>query len=399
MRFLIIVGAMVLLCGCSRSGTLSIEREDLAVFEIGVFEDELDLFNLEGRGILKKTELTMRDGQFFIVNGVSGKVVRYNSYGDLLFMIYNEETNPRLLNLKQKTEGAAETRWAHAWALQEPSYIAVDSQKKIFVVDKLPPERHSLDTTEKAILDSIVLCFDETGRFIEYLGQEGPGSTPFARVEGLWTSQDDSIVVASRFSKGIRVYCFDSSGSHRTTLQFDNERLPIPEEKQGVIMTVESITVAPDMPLLYLKINYYRRIIDTAVNASAGVEVDSSWLWVVDMESGEYIRHIEIPFYESLITENNKKTSEQLVYSLFGAANGEKLFFYVPVEEGYAIMILQADETLKQRRGTIKVNPDELEYITFNVSADGVLSALLANNFNVRLVWWRTDKLAREMGS
>ncbi|GMO30350.1 MAG: hypothetical protein Pg6A_19320 [Termitinemataceae bacterium] len=210
-----------LLCAsCSRSAVRSIEREDLATFDIGVMENELDLFNIEGRGSFKKTELAMRDGQFFITNGTGNKVVRYNSYGDLLFMIYNEENNPTPVQLKPKSENAAETRWAQPWALQEPSHIAVDSLKKIFVVDKLPPERHNVDTLEKAILDSIVLHFDENGRFIEYLGQEGRGGTPFARVEGIWTSRKDELVVACRFSKGIKVYCYDAGGDHRTTLEF-----------------------------------------------------------------------------------------------------------------------------------------------------------------------------------
>ena len=100
----------------------------MASFDIGVLEDELDIFNIEGRAGHKKTELAMRDGQFYVSNGPGSKIVRYNSYGDLLFMIYNDETNPRLLNLKQKTDGAAETRWAWAWPLREPSFIAVDSK-------------------------------------------------------------------------------------------------------------------------------------------------------------------------------------------------------------------------------------------------------------------------------
>ena len=382
---------------CSRSTAVSIAREDLAVFNIGVFEDELDLFDLERRGGMKKTELAMRDGQFFIANGTGGKVVRYNSYGDLLFMIYNEETNPRLLTLKQKTDGAEETRWAHSWALQEPSEIAVDSRKYIYVVDKLPAERHSIDSEEKAVLDTIVLCFDETGRFIEYLGQEGPGGTPFARVEGVWTTKNDQVVVACRFSKGLRVYCYDSAGQHLTTLQFYFSELLVPEGKQGVITSFESLAVAPDEPLLYLKINYYRDIFDTAVGTTAGVEVDSSYLWVVDMDSGSYLRSVEIPFYELVTVENNRRESENVLYSLFGAANEGKVFFYTPVEEGYAILILGADGSNKRRHGVIKVAPEEQQFITFNVSADGVLSALLADNFDVRLVWWRTDKLAREM--
>jgi hypothetical protein len=379
-----------LAAGCSKDYSISIEREDLAAFPIGMFEDELDLFNLEQRGGMKKTEFAMRDGQFFIANGTGAKVVRYNSYGDLLFMIYNEETNPRLLNLKQKSEDADETRWAYAWDLRQPSHIAVDSQKNIFVVDKLPPERNSYNAAEKAVLDSIVLCFDNTGRFIEYLGQEGRGGTPFSRIEGIWTTVNDDIVVVCRTSRGINAFRFDSAGNHQTTLTFQNEKLPVPSGNQGLITSFESVAVAPDKAVIYLKMNYYREIVDPSVNTAAGVAAESSWLWLVDMDTGEYIRGVDIPFYVP-------DEGENALYALFGAANNEKVFLYTPVEEGFAILILQTDGSNKQRRGVIRVNSDELQFITFNISFDGVLSALLADDFNVRIVWWRTDRLAREM--
>lgn len=393
----IYIPIILALAACSSSNTVSIEREDLATFNIGVFEDELDLYDIEERGAERPTTFTMRDGQFFISNGSGAKIVRYNSYGDLLFMIYNAELNPPPMTLKEKVEGMSETRWAIAWDLREPSHIAVDAQKNIYVVDRLPPERHSVDGVEKAVLDSIVVCFDNTGRFLEYLGQEGRGGTPFSRVEGIWTTNDDGLVVICRTGKGIKAFCYDSQGNLGTTIQFRNDKLPVPKDMHGVITSFESASVAPDEAVMYLKINYYREIFDPVVNTSAGVEAAGSSLWVVDMGNGEYLRDIELPFYESVTTKNNKKTSEKFLYSLFGASQGGKLFLYAPVEEGFSILVLQTDDLKKQRRGVIKVNPDELRYLTFNVSADGVLSALLADSFTVHLAWWRTDKLAREM--
>jgi hypothetical protein len=36
---------------------------------------------------------------------------------------------------------------------------------------------------------------------------------------------------------------------------------------------------------------------------------------------------------------------------------------------------------------------EELRYNDFFLSVDGILSAMLADNFNVKFVCWRTDKL------
>jgi len=57
-------------------------------------------------------------------------------------------------------------------------------------------------------------------------------------------------------------------------------------------------------------------------------------------------------------------------------------------------LILETGGSGKQRRGIIKISPDERHYLVFNISPDGLLSALLADEYTVKLVWWRTDKLA-----
>jgi hypothetical protein len=73
------------------------------------------------------------------------------------------------------------------------------------------------------------------------------------------------------------------------------------------------------------------------------------------------------------------------------------VFFYYPIETGFSILLLATDGSDEQRRGIINVGSDELMYSAFDVSDEGILSALLATNYEVKLVWWRTDKLARDM--
>jgi hypothetical protein len=387
----------ILFIACNKENSRTFERNDLATFDIGRTEGELDIFNLRGKRSQHPVELAMRDGMFYISNGNGEKIVHYNSYGDLLFMIYNEDTNPPPLTLKPKTEGIEETRWANPWPLVQPAQIAVNSRKHIFVVDKLSDERHGYDKAEKAILDSIVLHFDDEGNFVEYLGQEGRGGTPFAMIENIAVTEDNALCVISRLPKGRIVYTYDIEGNQVSVIKFNDDKLPVPNGVDGILVSLDSIAVSPDQAKIYLKIDYYHEIFDAAINTVAGMEGDSCYIWIVNLQDGSYIGSIEIPFYTETYSEAGKRVNEHLFYSMFGAMRDNKLFFYTPSDEGFSVLIIDSANPNKQRRGVIKVNPAELQLFSFNLSEEGVLSALLADEYQVKLVWWRTDRLAESM--
>ena len=106
---------------CKQEQIDSIQREDLFSIEIGAMEDQIALFKVEGTGGIRQIELAMRDGFFYITDWNGGKIVRYNSYGDLLFMIYNKDTSPQPITLKEKTEDSVQaTRWAYNYPLNSP---------------------------------------------------------------------------------------------------------------------------------------------------------------------------------------------------------------------------------------------------------------------------------------
>ena len=108
--WILISTLLSLLAGaCTQEPFPAIIRENLFTLEIGRMEDQIALYNLEGDQGIRRTELAMREGLFYISDGNGEKIVRYNSYGDLLFMIYNDQTNPlplTLLPLNQDQNGA-----------------------------------------------------------------------------------------------------------------------------------------------------------------------------------------------------------------------------------------------------------------------------------------------------
>jgi hypothetical protein len=397
--FFTALACAVLAFSCQRSQRIpSVTREDLFSLDIGRMEDQIALYNLEGDRGVRRADLAMRDGLFYISDGNGGKILRYNSYGDLLFMIYNEETNPPPMSLKPLREDTVLTRWAVSYPLHEPGEITVDSRKHIFVRDRLPYERHSVDPESRALLDNIILHFDADGRFVEYLGRDGIGGNPFPKIEGLFSSQRDELAVVCRLPTGWNIYWFEADGRPLFVVYLKNESIPVPPDRDMVIPSLDSISVAPDARKLYIKVDYYRDIFDESTNTRTGNEPDSSVIWVMNAETDSWEKTVEVPFFEYTSTEQNRRVTSRMLYSLLGVIRDGKIFLSFPVEEGYSILLLTPDpgSGMEQQPGFIQVRNEELQFNAFDLSADGILSALLVDEWKARLVWWRTDKFLGE---
>jgi hypothetical protein len=315
-------------------------------------------------------------------------------------MIYNDEKNPPPLNLRTDVEDRGTvTRWAFSYPLREPGDIAVDSRKHIYVEDRLPDERHSFSDEHKALLDSIILHFDADGRFMEYLGQEGIGGTPFARINGVYASTNDELAVVCRHPAGWTIYWFDAGGTVLYLIHLRNEAIPVPSDRQQVFYSVDTIIAAPDEKKLYIKVDYYRNTYDESTGTLSGSEPDSSVIWIMDVEDGSYTGTIEVPFFENTVMENNRRINEKLLYSMLGVIRDGKVFLSYPIDGGYSILILSASSgpSGEQRRGLIRVDNDELVFNAFDLSEEGILSGLLSTELEARVVWWRIDRLAEEV--
>jgi len=295
-------------------------------------------------------------------------------------------------------EGSLVTRWAVSYPLLEPGLITVDSQKHIYVRDRLPYERHSLDTENKALLDSVILHFDADGKFVEYLGREGIGGSPFPWVEKLYTNLRDDLIVVCRLPTGWNIYWYDTEGTFLFVVQLKNEAVPIPMDRDDVISSLDMISVGPDGRTLFVKVDYYRYIFDESTNIRTGIEPDSSVVWIMNAEHGLWEKYLEIPFFEYSVNDQNRQGRAKMPYSLLGVTRNGYIFLMFPVDEGYSILVLSSESgsQAEQRRGFMRVGDDELHFNAFDLSADGIISGLLADEWQAKLVWWRTDKILGE---
>ncbi|MDR1506913.1 MAG: hypothetical protein LBI67_07390 [Treponema sp.] len=387
-----VIAGFLFLSACSRGRISSVARTDLFGLEIGPLDNQVNLSNMISAISDHRASLAMRDGLFYISDTFGKKIVRYTSFGDLLFVIYNDLESPPPITLRHgiEDEGVA-TRWSIAYPLREPGFITVDSKKHIYAVDKVEPDRKIFDNEEKALLDSAVLHFDDSGRFVNFLGQEGVGGKPFPRISGIYASLNDEIAVVCLLSSGWNIYWFNSEGTLLYLVHLRRDSIPASGNNGSSFSSVDSIIAAPDTRKLFLKVDYY-----AAAEANAPAVPDSSVIWIMNVENGAYEESVNVPFFEHTTVENNQKVTQRMFYVMLGVIKNDRVFLYFPVDSGYSLLVLTAGSR-EQRLGFIQVKNDELEYNTFNLSAEGILSGLVATNWDARLVWWRTDHLLGEM--
>ncbi|MCL2138949.1 MAG: hypothetical protein FWH41_05400 [Treponema sp.] len=389
-----IINIIFLLCcfsSCTEQEISSVERQDLFYIDIGPMEDQIALYNLESGSRIRKAELAMKDGFFYISDANGGKIVRYNSFGDLLFMVYNNETSPDPVALQKKTEdGMQSTRWAVSYPLRSPGKIAVDSRKHFYVEEKLSNDLHGFDSENKALLDSVVLHFDAEGNFIEYLGQGGKGGSPFPHISGLYVSEDDEIAVVCIMPGGWHTFWYSPQGEQLFLIQINNGSIPFPPDWQGASASIDTIMAAPSARKLYAKIDYYRDVFDESTKAKISTEPFRSLIWILNIEDGKYEKSLEAPFFEISFSENGKEINMNLPYSMFGLLENGGIMLYFPVETGYSVLRMEP-ESQRHRRAFIQVDPDELQFSAFHLSPEGILSAILVENRRIKAVWWRMD--------
>lgn len=398
--FLIPLIMLFAVLSCSREQASFVGREKLFTLNYGRFEDEIDLFQLDSNSGGPDTQIFMKDGMFYISNSGSKKILQLTSFGDLLSVFYNPETNPEpsfTLSDESVTDISASTRKAVKYPFNHPVFLCVDSLKRLFVVDQLPQDRFEYDANAQIILRDVVLRFNSDGRFLDYLGQEGPGGTPFPPITGLFNNSRNETIIIGKTQTGLIVFWFSSDGNLLFRIPVSYKNLPAPYESGSTVLpSLEKIIPDPDSRKIYLKIDYYVPVIDSATKANAGISYEKSCIYPFDISSGSYENYIDIPSFTS--SEKAPVGTESFIkpYEFLGITSSGWFFLSTPVQEGYVIEMLDS-RTRRIHKRTLSVAQNELAYNAVMLSSDGILSALLATSQEASIVWWRTDSLIGEI--
>ena len=384
-----LAAAATLLASCGRpAGLAQVPREQLFTLSYGVLEDQLDLFRSDESAVPAKTRIAMRDGIFFVSNGSAGKVLSFSSFGDLLSLVYDPGRNPDPVTLKPLDQGEPGTgRVARRYPLAAPGEIAVGSDDTIYVEDRLPEERRMTDDATGTPLDYVVLRFARDGTFLDFIGQDGLGGTPFSYIDGIYAVEDGCVVVTMT-KDGWQVFRFDGAGALVASVRIKRDALPMPEGRR-LYANLERIVADPAGTGAWLKIDYYGEVVEQDTKAGSGIEYAGSRLYLLDLAKASYVQSIELP---GLPPDSDAPDALPPIQELIGLDASGRVYLSATGSDGsFTVSVMDLDSR-KPKRYVLPIELDELEYASFNLSPEGILSALLATRFEARVVWWRFDK-------
>lgn len=379
--------------GCRRGGAVSsINESVLFSLNYGNFEDELNLFNLSTAGAVQ-THMTMEDGFFYIANGESKKILELNSYGDILTLFYNDEvTKPS--SFAGET-GDTATKKAVAYPFNTLGSVAVDSRKCLYVVDTLPPERQELDLENRLLLNNIVLRFNSDGTFMDYIGQQGAGGTPFPFIKKIYATKNDELVVVCETNSGPTVFWFNQKGFLLYKIPFSVDSVPKLKEDDDEVLNFISIqNVVPDNveKKLYVHVEYFYNYLDPDTKIQSGIEFDRTLLYPLDVETGRYGDALEIPSHEDVVSETLGKSVYNIPFDFLGVTDTGWFFFMLPIEKGFLVQMVQPNGQKVLKR-VLPVDHGEILYYSLSLSGGGIISGLFVRRSQADVMWWRTDYL------
>ena len=381
------------LTACGKNGTIqSISETELFSLDYGNFEEQLSVADLNEVGNIR-LGIAMRDGFFYIVDGYSKKIMELNSYGDMLSLFYNEESNTS--ELIQKNPAVAESiHWEISYPFDYPGQIALDSNKCIYAVCTIPRNRQ--EQGEGGILYSqAVLRITRDGSSVDYIGQQGPGGTPFPYIRKIYTTEKDELVVVSNSTDGLIVYWFGTDGFLRYMIPISTKNTPVIESTSSDsenYFTLENVIPDPNDYVLYVKVDYYSSFVDADSKVQSGINYTQTLLYPLYCDTGIYGEPVSIPPYEESIVVDYSKLTYKIPYDFLGVTKNGWKFFIIKTDEGFAVEMIQ-NESQKILHRNFELDHAENLFYDMSLSSDGIITALYVDKEKARAVWYRTDSL------
>jgi len=395
----------LLLGSCDSSLQIKrIVRNDLFSIGYGLSEDQIDLSSMGDNSI----DMDMKEGIFHILDGSGKKAMRFSSYGDLLALYYDKSRLPEPRTVKPTVQAdngllgtptLSQGRYAVAVNFVSPSRMTVDSAQIIYIADRVEnPAARVFDVQSQAFCDRIVRRFGAQGMEMRYLGQEGPGGTPFPFITALKALDDDTLAVISESESVFLIHHFGKEGNLLSTLKLNRSSLPLPKNLvsgandsknqqihanlDGIIESIEAKSFR-----VSLKIDYYREYFDPVSHVISRSEFAGSWIFVLDGFTGTVLRNFNIlPSGSDSPIPEFIGMSSGIYYFL---SNSEDVHEGTSSGKGPRRILQLIDGVGKVRsRFLIDLPASTKEIVSIKVSPTGYVYALLSTELAVRVVWW-----------
>ena len=396
MRIFILL-VVLLLTGCGEAIIEELVREKLFSLSLGKMEDQIDLFQIGEQPFTSKNRMVMKDGLIYIANGNSSKIMEFSSYGDLIFLLYNPIINPQPVVLKSHVEEEkATTRIAARYPFMKLGEIVVDGWKNIYVEDFIQEDQATRDDETGVVLSRIVLKFDRRGNFVHSIGQEGIGGTPYAFIAGIHITNRNDLVVVTRLPKAWVIFWYSEDGELIYHIEIDLMSLPDARDN-FIFASLEKIVPDLNDYILYLMLYYYREEYDESTSTKSAIQNDRTRIHRLDVPSGRYEGYVDIPAEDMRKVRIGERTIEisAPTYEFVGVTSTGHFYLLRNEDVGkYTLLILNNDGK-EVKRGYLAIDDSELTYKLIALERSGILFALLCNDRDVDIVWWRCDKFLK----
>jgi len=396
--FLLIISFGLLFFSCSPDSSSSLEQQHLFSLPIGRMEDQLDIYYDGFSSFDDKVRVVMQDGLVFVANSRGKKVMEFSSYGDLLSLYYNQAQNPIPVLLQNTNDrDHVSSRAALSFPFLDVGEIAVSDSGILYVEDAIPENRAEYDEEQQAYLDRIIRRFDRSGLYLDYLGQEGVGGTPFPYINAIYVNSSNDTIVVSRAEQAWLVFWFSPTGNLKYKVTIPLTDLPAPDEP-GILTTLERIIPDPEEDILYIKIDTYKESRESLRSTGSSIEYFASYFFWLNPANGEYEGSLEVPHVvrKQDIPGLQNSQDEEVLHEFLGVAHGGFFFLMGPFGPDQYQLLVVDRQGVVIARPRISLQDREIFFRDFHLNRDGLLTAILVRDFQADVVWWRTDRLLED---
>lgn len=381
MAMFLLVGFVLSFLSCSREGDSLLEREDLFRINLGVMSDELDYIYRE-RALLPGTaDLYMDDGIFYLSSYNMGKIMGFNSYGDLITLIYNNEINTAPREIVLGDDSANSNKQFVPWGFRNPGELGL-SNGLLVVEDRVAQDQLFYDEELQAYCDTIFLRFDEEGQYLDFIGREGLGGRPFPYVEELQFREDGDMVVFCRLDRGWQIYWFSPQGDLLYRIFLEEEFYP--QFEDGMEPYVTQLYADPVEYRVFVMISYYPV-------EQGDDRIPEKRIYQLDLMTNSYNDGHSVP--DEVIRSGGQE--KRFVYEMLGITQEGQILFISPVDYNRFMLVGMDDQGKILFKREIEAAREPVLFSDFYLSPQGILSALLFHERGASISWWRTDRLFR----
>lgn len=390
-KALILISLVIIfiLISCENNSRTKLEKESLFSIPLGKLADEIDYFQRDNLQFSPDNDLYMKEGLFYVSNGRSGKFLKFNSYGDILSLIYNPDRNPYPAELMSRgSDNSDVNRQVIPWLFNSPGAIAV-LDEDIYIVDKVAQNRQVKE--DYKLMDRNILHFSDEGEYINFIGLEGIGGQPFPYIENIWVSETSELIVLYRTRSldddSWFVNWYAVNGSLRYSVEIREKSIPMPAGEDNLIISLDNIVPDRTKYEVYLKMTYFRRENDKDEESTEIGEVFSGTL-DFDILNNQWHSWSRLP--EHKINIDGMEIDSP--YKLVGSYNNYMLFISLGGNNTYNLLVKNSEGHFEHER-MLELGDMDIIYKEFFLSDEGILNAMVFTEKDAKIMWWRTDKL------